>query len=248
MPSPFPGMDPYLEAPHIWPDLQHALAVSVSQVLNKSLPKLSYARLDARHEIGIIEADGRRDLRVEALDSEPVRHLFVEIRDASRDHRLVTLIEILSPSNKRPGPDRDAYVRKQREVLESDASLVEIDLLRDGRRVFPDGRLAEFIDKSESRPAYVILVSPAWRREAPYRGYVVYPVRLRDPLPRVGIPLKAELPLLLLDLQLAFHLVYDGGPYRLGAVDYTIPPTPPLTGEDAAWAEAILREHAGPPA
>jgi hypothetical protein len=281
MPSPFPGMDPYLEAPYIWPDCHNALASEIRNALNRSIPRPYYARLEMRPEIGIVEegfaergrivpdvtivrrpsgalpgetaiaAPPQRELsesyEVEFLD-DPIQHYFVEIRDASRDHRLVTLIEILSPSNKRPGPDRDAYVRKQREVLESDASLVEIDLLRDGRRVFPDGRLAEYIDKSESRPAYVILVSPAWKREAPYRGYVDYPVRLRDPLPRVGIPLKAELPLLLLDLQLAFHLVYDGGPYRLGAVDYTIPPTPPLTGEDAAWAEAILREDAGPPA
>ncbi len=64
------------------------------------------------------------------LPNEPLRHHFVEIRDASRGHALVTLIEIASPSNKRPGPDRRAYEAKREEILDSDTSLVEIDLLR----------------------------------------------------------------------------------------------------------------------
>src|SRR5207248_3342441 len=61
---------------------------------------------------------------------EPIRHPFVEIRDPTRGHRLVTLLEIASPSNKRSGPDRQAYLRKQSEVLGSDANLIELDLLR----------------------------------------------------------------------------------------------------------------------
>ena len=82
-------------------------------------------------------SDVSRFIEYEVL-SEPIRHHFVEIRDSSQGHKLITLIEIVSPSNKRPGPDRQAYERKQRKVLESDASLVEIDLLRDGRRILPE--------------------------------------------------------------------------------------------------------------
>jgi hypothetical protein len=67
--------------------------------------------------------------------SEPLRHQFVESRDASRGHKLITLIEIVTPSNKRTGVDRRTYLREQREVLESDASLIEIDLLRAGERL-----------------------------------------------------------------------------------------------------------------
>lgn len=253
MPSPFPGMDPYLEAPDIWPDCHNALASQIRDALNRDLPRPYYARLEMRPEIGIVDEEGtappRRELsrsyEVEFLN-EPIQHGFVEIRDASRDHRLVTLIEILSPSNKRGGADREAYAKKQREVIESDASLVEIDLLRAGRRVLPDARLAEFIDGCRPRPSYVVLVSPAWKREGAGLGYVVYPIALREPLPCVGIPLRADLPLLPLDVQHAFGLAYDGGPYRRGAVDYAAPPDPPLAGDDAAWAEGLLREPAGP--
>src|SRR5579871_4290730 len=145
MPSPFPGMDPYLEAPSIWPDCHDRLAMTISAELNRSLPAPYYARLEMRPEVGIVEGEDaglrkivpdiavvrrargapegglavaerpRRELsasfEVEIKD-EPIRHHFVEIRDATDEHRLVTLVEILSPSNKRSGPDRDAYARK----------------------------------------------------------------------------------------------------------------------------------------
>src|SRR4051794_1058938 len=171
MPSPFPGMDPYLEAPDIWPDLHDALAGEIRNELNQSLPAPYYARLEVRPEVGIVE-EGRTRQRIvpdvtvvsrphrrsiageiAVLDRprrdisrsleltvrfEPIRHHFVEIRDSMRGHKLITLIEILNPSNKRPGPDREAYRDKQREVLGSDASLIELDLLRSGDRVLPD--------------------------------------------------------------------------------------------------------------
>jgi hypothetical protein len=158
MPSPFPGMDPYLEAPEIWPDVHEALAGEIRAELNLLLPQPYYAQLDVRPEVGIVEAEGvarrivpdvlvvrkpgetstetatatlseRRVTPSESVEvtvaSEPVRHLYVEIRDGSRGHKLITLIEIVSPSNKRPGPDRRSYLRQQQEILESDASLVE---------------------------------------------------------------------------------------------------------------------------
>jgi hypothetical protein len=157
MPSPFPGMDPYLEAPVIWPDFHDRFAGQISAELNRALPAPYYARLEMRPEVGIVEEGGyarrivpdaavvertsRRgdDGPVAVLDaprttispslewtvhSEPIRHAFVEIRDPSRGHKLITLIEIASPSNKRPGMDRRAYVQKQREVLDSDANLI----------------------------------------------------------------------------------------------------------------------------
>src|SRR5438067_843216 len=166
MPSPFPGMDPYLEAPLIWPDFHEALAGEIRAALNQSLPAPYYARLEMRPEVGIVEEEGGRRIvpdvsvvrhprpwpaagGVAVLDApratlspsveveivhERTRHAYVEIRDPSRGHHLVTLIEIVSPNCKRAGADREAYFRKQGEVLESDASLVEIDLLRAGQR------------------------------------------------------------------------------------------------------------------
>src|SRR6266542_250856 len=109
MPSPFPGMDPYLEAPDIWPDVHEALATEIRAVLNALLPMPYYARLELRPEEApdiIVSEDFGTTVRDEAL-----RHSYIEIRDPTRGHHLVTLIEIVSPSNKRPGADRRAYLQ-----------------------------------------------------------------------------------------------------------------------------------------
>lgn len=287
MPSPFPGMDPYLEAPDIFPDLHHTLAAMIRDELNHILPPTYYARMEMRPELGILADDDDEEPRrwiipdvlvlkhqppreaprpardagggpavaeaatraesgavdLATLPDEPARHYFVEIRDSKHNHELITLVEILSPANKRPGPDRKAYAAKQREVLESRANLVEVDLLRNGRRVLPSLQLEQAIDRFTPPPDYVVLVSRSWMRVEPTWGYRVYPFTLRDWLPCIGVPLREEEPAVLLDLQQAFHRAYDGGPYRRGAVDYTKPPDPPLSGEDAAWAAALLREH-----
>lgn len=276
MSSPFPGMDPYLEAPDLWPDFHHALATEIRNELNNDLPAPYYALVEMRQEIGIIEEDEsrhwivpdvavvrhprtsprggvavldrpRRDLSKSlemVVRRDPVPHHFVEVRDSSRGHRLITLIEILSPSNKRPGPDRDAYRRKQGEVLESDASLIELDLLRAGERIIPDPDFDTFIRAIEPRPDYLVLVNRSWRREGGAIAYQIFPCGLREWLPCIPVPLKRGEPELPLDLQFLFNRTYDGGPYRRGAVNYAKPPRPPLAGEDAEWAEQILREPA----
>ncbi|SIO38828.1 Protein of unknown function [Singulisphaera sp. GP187] len=275
MPSPFPGMDPYLEAPEIWPDLHDALASEIRNELNQTLPTPYYARLEMRPELGIVEegkvthrivpditvvrhplprpaqgamavADRPRREISSSLDItvhlDRIRHHFIEIRDSLQGHKLITLIEILSPTNKRPGPDRDAYRRKQREVLDSDANLIEIDLLRSGDRVLPDLNLAALLDEVDPAPDYVVLVNRAWRR-AERVGYEVFPCSLREWLPCIPVPLKQEELEVPLDLQYVFNRAYEGGPYRRGAVDYTRPPSPPLSETDATWAELLLRDR-----
>lgn len=227
MTSPFPGMDPYLESPDIWPDFHHAIAVGMSGELNRNLPRPYYSRISSEPE--------------SPDKGEPVRHHFVEIRDASRGHKLVTLIEILSPSNKRPGPDRDAYRAKQDEVLASDASLIEIDLLRGGDHVLPDLNLSAFVAQIEPPPDYLVLVSRAWKRAAGGVGYEVFPCGLREWLPCLPVPLKEGEDPVPLDLQFVANRAYAGGPYLRGAVDYAKPPDPPLAPQDAPWAEELLR-------
>ena len=272
MPSPFPGMDPYLEAPHIWPDFHHKLASELGTELNESLPSPYYARLEMRSELGITEEGKsrqriipdlavvrhprrqstpggaavvdrpRRDISTSlefVVHDDAVRHHFVEIRDSSEGHKLITLIEILSPSNKRHGPDRQSYQAKQREVLESDAHLIEIDLLRSGDRVLPDINLAAMIHHLDQPADYLVLVNRAWRR-AGGLAYQVFPCALREWLPCIPVPLKQGEPEVPLDLQFVFNRAYDGGPYRRGAVDYARPPEPPLSGDDAGWAEALV--------
>lgn len=276
MPSPFPGMDPYLECPDIFSDFHDRFAEYISAELNRTLPAPYYARLEMRPEVGIIGEEGQRRIvpdvsvqrspwpaslstsesvavldgpRTEAsssveitVPSEPIRHHFVEVRDSQRAHVLVTLIEIVSPSNKRSGVDREAYEAKQQEVLHSDASLIEVDLLRAGRPVAGGAYVIESAKKLEPAPDYAVVVSRAWRRGARV-GHELFAFTLRDLLPCITVPLRegeAEVPL---DLQYVFHLAYDAGPYRRGAVDYTAPPDPPLRSEDLTWADELLRER-----
>ncbi len=277
MPSHFPGMDPYLEAPAVWPDFHERLASEMSVELNRILPGPYYALLQMRPELGVVEERKARQRivpdvavvrhprsqpvpsgittlerpRREVSQSvemtvhiEAIRHQFVEIRDSMNGHKLITLIEILSPSNKRPGPDRDAYQRKQREVLESDASLIELDLLRSGERVLPDLNLQALLSQFEPPADYVVFVNRSWQRSEGV-GYQVFPFGLREWLPCIPIPLQQGEPEIPFDLQYVFNRVYDGGPYRRGAVDYSSPPIPPLSEADKAWAEQLLRDRDG---
>jgi hypothetical protein len=134
-----------------------------------------------------------------------------------------------------------AYESKQREVLESDASLVELDLLRSGRRILPDLGLRAIIDRLEPSPTYVVLANRAWRRGAGV-DCDVYPIGLRDPLPCIAVPLKEGEDEVPLDLQYVFDRAYDTGPYCRGAVDYAGPVPPPALDEaDAAWAAELTR-------
>ncbi len=269
MPSPFPGMDPYLEAPDLWPDLHDALASEIRGELNLALPAPYYARLEMRPEVGIVEDGGneRRQRIVpdaavvrrpvpgvsgggvavlerpgRALDEavevtvtdEPIRHHFVEVRDPTKGHQLITLIEIVSPSNKRNGPDRVAYLRKQGEILESEASWLELDLLRGGERLSPAPELAAIVAGFDPSPDYLVTLNRAWRRGG-RMAFSLYPFTVRDLLPCVPVPLRegeAEVPL---DLQLLMDRAYDRGPYRRGAVDYEEAPSPPLCEDNAAW-------------
>jgi hypothetical protein len=161
-------------------------------------------------------------VRLPALDVE--RLSFVEIRD--RDGwQLVTVIELLSPSNKYAGPDRDQYLAKRQELLASATHLVEIDLLRGGPRM-----------PMENLPAcdYCVLVSRAPNR--PDAG--LWPIRLRERLPVVPIPLRPRHADAELDLQPLLDRIYDAAGYE----DYLYrgQPQPQLNAEDAAWAQPFV--------
>lgn len=270
MPSPFPGMDPYLEAPDVWPDFHHTLATAMRAELNAALPPPYYARVETRSELGILLDEGvikriipdvfivrhpepqpssspmpvleRRQVLSKpvqvTINTEPWRHPFIEIRDAKRGHLVVTVIEVVSPSNKAPGSDREAYERKQHDVLQSQANLVEIDLLRAGTRPLPYRELHAVVDFL--KPSYLILINRATTRRATMTDYELFTVQLADVLPCIPIPLEgdAQIPL---DLQIVVNRVYDEGQYQR-FLDYHQPPTPPLTEAEAAWADALLRK------
>jgi hypothetical protein len=282
MPSPFPGMDPYLENPSIWPDFHHSVSGEIRNALNTQLPSPYYARVEMRPEVGIVEegeestpripivpdvlvvqhprlsrhhlagggvavspearADVSTGFEVEWLRSASLHHYFVEIRDSNQGHKLITLIEILSPSNKKNGPDRRDYVAKQTEVLRSDANLIEIALLWKGTCVHTHTAMEGFIGGLNTRTDYLISVNRAWKRHEKSIGYLLYPLSVQSGLPCIPVPPREGVREVPLDLRYVFNKAYDSGPYRKGAGDYTQPPNPPLGQMDGDWALGLLRQ------
>ncbi|MFQ5857966.1 MAG: DUF4058 family protein [Anaerolineae bacterium] len=254
--SPFPGMDPYLEATGIWQDFHDHLAPEIAARLNPLIRPRYYAALvpyvtyeeveiaaprGGRPDVGVLhlhraEDHGPVSVAIAPPPAEsrillefPLRLHSVEVRAAGNDV-LVTSIEILSPVNKQPGHEAfDAYRRKRRALLHSDVHLMEIDLLRKGER-------PPLVDPVPPAPYYVTL-GRAQRRPV----VEVWPLRLQEPLPTVPVPLLPPDPDVPLDLGAAVAAIYERGAYDL-RIDYRQPPPlPPLLPEDEAWVHERLR-------
>jgi hypothetical protein len=166
---------------------------------------------------------------------EPVRQGYIEIIDLKSGRRVVTVIEILSPSNKIPGPGRDLYLKKQNELREGRVSLVEINLNRTGRHVLaaPLDRIPE-----GERTPYAACVRRGWKLlEVEY-----YRIPLRQRLPAIRIPLRREDRDVPLDLQAILDQSCEEGRY-IEEIDYREEPDPPLDPDEARWADALLRER-----
>lgn len=253
MPSPFPGMDPYLEGP-LWTTVHTQLTAEIARQLAPKLRPRYLALTTERFvmempesvavtttniypDVSVSEAGPSRfgvreagiataPLRLATVMPDLVPHVTVEIRNVA-DRQLVTAIEVLSPTNKR-GEGRDEYLAKRRRLLLSSAHLMEIDLLREGRRVpmqkpLPPSPYFVFLSRVDSRP-----ITEVW------------PIQLSEPLPVVPVPLLPGDPDVPLDLQQALTTLYDLLGYDL-AVDYTRPPEVPLRPEAAAWVQDRLR-------
>jgi hypothetical protein len=261
MHSPFPGMNPYLE--QYWGDIHHRFITYSSDAIQKQLPGDLRARVGERvfvepekgnprdivPDVRVIER-GRREepgagasngialadpLIIHLDQDEPIRQGFIEIIDIKSGRRVVTVIEVLSPSNKVPGPGRDLYVKKQEELRDGRVSLVEIDLLRAGRRVL--AAPFELIPEGHRTP-YAACVRRGWKPlEVAY-----YRLPLRDRLPAIAIPLRQTDRDVALDLQALIDRCYEEARYD-DDIDYREAPDPPLDPDHAPWADALLREH-----
>ena len=230
---PFPGMDPFLEQSSVWHDFHESFIYECRRLLVPQISPAYVAKLDEHIYIHELAADerrliGRRNIAVAeqpAVDLE--RENRIEIRDRESG-RIISVIELLSPSNKQPGQDRRQFLGKRDELLASEINYIEIDLLRGGPRM-----------PLENMPAcdYCVLVSR--REERPRVG--IWPIHLRDGLPEIPIPLRAGDRDAKLNLQAALHDVYDRAAY--GAYIYEDTPQPPLSEKDAAWAEATLQNR-----
>lgn len=258
MPSPFPGMDPYLEA-H-WRDIHARLIVYACDAIQSVLPRSLRARAEegilletplgiGRYplfpDVRVVEYSSPRGLErqpegdvalAESLlvDVEPPTETHLEIIDCESGNRVVTVIEFLSPANKSPGANREQYLRKQKEICATATNLVEIDLNRFGVHTlaFPLSHL-----KPRGRTPYMACVR--WVVQ-PGKAEV-FPMPLSRRLPAVKIPLRPEDAEVLLDLQPLVDQCYRNGGYE-GTLDYAIDPDPPLLGADRDWADQWLYE------
>ena len=257
MPSPSPGMDPYLEG-YMWADVHHALASQFRKQLVPLVQPHYAVRIEVTiyndrvpaHELGIMYPD------VENVQSRPpadrliretassiaiapaqlslpltiatqIRQASVQIRDVA-SNTLVTSIEIISPSNKRE-PGLTAYLAKRDELRIAEVHLLEIDLIRRGKRPWPEEHMPD-------TPYLATLIRARHIRAE------VWTIGLRERLPVLPVPLRqpdADVPL---DVQSALDTIYDEANYPL-TLDYSQPPPePPLSEADAAWAaECVAR-------
>jgi len=254
MKSPFPGFDPYLE--ESWGDVHQTLAIYARNAIQPQLPADLRARTEERvyveyegtarrvivPDVGVLERRQRGGERavsasgsgpvailepMTVLVSDPVTESYVEIREKG-DGKLITVIEFISPSNKLPGPGREKYRQKQRELEAADGHLVEIDLVRAGERVFdfpgPIGEQCASMLMAHIRKGY---------------EHRLYAFSLRERLPVLPVPLRYEEPEIVLDLQPLHDQCYRDGAYD--DIDYSRDPALPIDPENAAWLDALLR-------
>jgi hypothetical protein len=246
-------MNPYIEQPGVWMDFHQAFLVALREQLGAQVRPAFIVKLEEQVYIRELPEDeqrllGRPDLSVmpghsnagtspsdggvavapmqarilPEVDVVKLSRLEIYDREGSE---LVAIIELLSPVNKRSGADREQYIAKRRGILHSPAHFIEIDLLRAYERMplegLPDCDYCVMVSRYEQRPQVDI-----------------WPLRLRDPLPKIPVPLRPPHPDASLDLMSALHHVYD----TAGYADYIYrqQPLPPLHPADQQWAGELL--------
>ncbi|NEP39263.1 MAG: DUF4058 family protein [Okeania sp. SIO2H7] len=294
MPSPFPGMNPYLENPEFWREVHNRLIVATADSLEPQLNLNYRVAIEKRIYLSSSEnAVGIPDVTVvskKPTNNQPnssvtlltrveptlvqlpipdtigvhlnfeenqefkafwewgignwewekecfckyemlptIEEGYLEIREMPGG-RVITVMEILSPSNKRAGIGRETYEQKRLEMLNYRANLVEIDLLRNGKPMTVLG--------VREKTDYRILVARGDRLP----NAQLYTFNLPQPIPKIPVPLKPNEPPATLDLQKLLLEIYDRARFDLG-IDYNQEPTPPLTKQDREWVDNILRQQ-----
>ena len=258
MPSPFPGMDPYLENSSMWPDFHNRLIVAIADEISAQVRPRYYVAIEKRvylsephtpdsfripdvsvlgastngdvsddSEISATEVARNTAVAVRVPLPEEVREGYLEVREVGSDY-LITAIEVLSPSNKRPGRGRQMYEDKRMELLGTWTNLVEIDLLRAGQpmRIISNGIHSD----------YRILVTRGGRSRA-----MLYPFGVRQSIPKFSVPLRRgdhDEPMV--DIGGLLPGIYDRAGYDL-MLNYAEDAVPPLSDADAEWADNLLK-------
>jgi hypothetical protein len=267
MKSPFPGMDPYIEACGLWADFHDDLIQEIKRALAQSVPERYLVRTGERSYVVLADTEGKEahpfvpdvsmttppareppkggtaavetateteSLSLRAFIAEQYRETFLEIYEADSDRRLVTCIEVLSPSNKRRGSEGwELYLRKRQGLLLGAAHLVEIDLLRAGQRL-------PMLDPWPNS-SYTLLLCR--RQRAPHCR--VWPAHFQRPLPIIPVPLAEPDPDVSLNLQPMIEAIYARSRYHRD-INYSRPLTPALAAAEAARFEQQLRTRQTP--
>lgn len=253
MPYPFPGMNPWLENHRLWSDVHVSLISLLRETLAPALePRyfvgvgthtyistLPTRPVQSRYpDVSVIYTGGGAVLTRAVAESatpylveiplpEPYDEPYLEVQLVP-EGEVVTVIELLSHTNKRAGDERRIYLQKRKEFLSSEVHFVEIDLLRAG----------EAMPYTAERPAdYRIVV----RRKEHRQNLQVYPFSVRHPIPIFPLPLLPDDQEPLVDLGALLQTVYDRARYRL-VIDYNRAPEPPLSQADTEWAQSCLNQ------
>jgi hypothetical protein len=242
----FPGMNPYLETPDLWTEVHAWLIVQLARHLNPVLKPKYRAAVEQRvytdsllvgiPDVSVFQSKpGKaqatttttlsKPIKVNLPMAEEVKETYLEIRQISTG-KVITVIEVLSPKNKRSGEGRDQYIAKRRKVLESPSHLLEIDLLRSGDPLPMSGGVPS---------DYRILVSRANSRPEAE----LYPFSLREPIPLFPLPLQPGDEEPTIDLNQVLQDIYDQASLDL-VIDYGQQPVPAVTAPDFQWIQSLL--------
>ena len=255
--NPFPGMNPYLESRRLWREVHNNIIHGMFRFLRRTLPFRYTVIMDERVPIGndpsrdapaqygapdlsirgggvreratvTYQTEGRVTARL-PLDDETSPEMFITIGERSQEDP-VTIVELLSPSNKLTGGHgRSQYLDKRQRVIFSPTHLVEIDLVRRGRPMPVEG----------------------YDGDAPYRHLIsrwqtrpevdLYPFRLQTPIPDVPVPLLEEDADAVVPLGSLVDDMYEQD-YYSNYADYNSDPEGPLSDDDRQWIDLLLRE------
>jgi Protein of unknown function (DUF4058) len=211
-------MNPYLEAPALWSEVHSWLIVELARMLNQRITPKYRAAVEKRVYEDSILAE------ISFGRSETIER-YLEVREVATAE-VVTVVEILSPKNKRTGEGREQYLSKRQKVLGSQSHLVEIDLLRSGEALPM---------QDAGRSDYRVLVSRVEQRPIAE----LYPFNLRDRLPCFGLPLRSGDESVQIDLNVLMQMVYEAAALDL-AIDYGQQPTPGLSQDDFDWVQKTI--------
>jgi hypothetical protein len=241
----FPGMNPYLENPDIWTEVHAWLIVQLARSLNPLLKPKYRAAVEQRvytdsllvgiPDVSIFQSQQSqrqavatstlsKPIKVNVPMPEEVKETYLEIRQIGTG-KVVTVIEVLSPKNKRPGEGRNQYSTKRYKVLESLSHLVEIDLLRSGEPLPMSGGV---------QSDYRILISRADSRPEAE----LYPFSLREPIPVFPLPLQSGDEEPTIDLNQVLQDIYEQASLDL-VIAYGQQPIPPVTDPDFQWIQSL---------